>query len=52
MMTKQDLLIRLKELQGYSDLEDAHIHADSALLEYIGDDEITKAFRDIEKWYA
>lgn len=37
---------------GNTDVETAHIKADRALLDFIGDDEIDEAFDAIRKWYA
>jgi hypothetical protein len=51
-MTKEQLLIELKNLLNSNDAEQAHVLADRLLLEYINDTEITKAFQIIEKWYA
>ncbi|HEY4508256.1 MAG TPA: hypothetical protein VJJ55_01215 [Candidatus Paceibacterota bacterium] len=61
-MTKEELIKRLRELaesaKGWEwdkdgeSPEGAHVKADSALLAYIGDDEVTKAFNSIHKWYA
>jgi hypothetical protein len=51
-MTKEQLLIALKNLSNNNDCEEAHVEADGLLLEYINDAEITKAFQQIEKWYA
>ena len=51
-MTKEELIKKLFDLTCYYDLEKAHIKADILLLEYINDEEITKAFNDIDKWYA
>lgn len=51
-MTKEELIKKLFDLTFYYDLEKAHIEADILLLEYINDEEITKAFNDIDKWYA
>lgn len=51
-LTKIKLLENLKELKKSNDEESAHIEADNLLLEYINDDEITQAFKDINKWYA
>ena len=51
-MTKEELIKKLFDLTCYYDLEKAHIEADILLLEYINDEEITKAFNDIDKWYA
>ena len=47
-------LEELKKLNNY-DPEAAHGRADNLLcdiLEQIGEDEIVKAFRAVEKWYA
>lgn len=60
-MTKKELINKLKDLmkksEGWPDShvyspDTAHIEADKLLLAYIGDEEVTKAFRAIEKWYA
>lgn len=55
-LTKDELLEILKDCKedpnGYSDREYDHIAADKALLDYINDPEVTKAFNDIYKWYA
>lgn len=50
-MNKAELIAKLRELSGY-DKETDHMMADSWLLEYIGDKEITRAFDDVRKWYA
>jgi hypothetical protein len=34
------------------DIEDVHVEADRLLVEFIDDPEVTKAFEDIDKWYA
>ncbi len=52
ILFKGKLIEYLKELKNHCDTESAHIEADNLLLEYICDDEITEAFKDIEKWYA
>lgn len=62
VMTKERLIKRLQELakdakeweldKGGGSPESAHVNADSALLGYIGDKEVTKAFNNIDKWYA
>lgn len=44
-------LSKLKILSK-EDPERAHILADDALLDYIGDDAITTAFNSIKMWYA
>lgn len=51
-MNREWLLKRLKELQEDHDTENAHILADRALLQYIGDSKIKKEFENIHKWYA
>lgn len=51
-MTKEELIARLKEIDKNPDTEDAHVQADSALLAYIGDEEIAEAYDAIGKWYA
>lgn len=51
-MNKEKLLKRLAELQLVDDTEYVHTSADKALLEFIGDKEITSAFEDLPKWYA
>lgn len=51
-MTKEELIVKLKECSENGDLEQAHIDADDALLEYINDPEITQAFNSCEKWYS
>ena len=51
-ITKIKLIENLKELKKSNDEESAHIEADNLLLEYINEDEITQAFKDIDKWYA
>lgn len=50
-MNKAELIAKLRECVEW-DEETAHLHADSALLEFIGDKEITRAFDNIKKWYA
>ncbi|MDP3996486.1 MAG: hypothetical protein Q8P86_02220 [bacterium] len=62
-MTTKQLVKRLRELAGSTvgwsepdyegeSPESAHVKADRTLLEYIGDKEVTKAFDNIDKWYA
>lgn len=53
-MTREELLKKLRELQTLSedDEEIAHADADYALLEYIGDAEVSAAFSKIKRWYA
>ena len=48
-------LEELKNLGNSGDPETDHVRADNLLcdiLEQIGEDEIVKAFRSLEKWYA
>lgn len=52
MMTRKDLLEFLRNEQLNADHEVAHFNADTALLEYIDDDEIAEAFTAIRRWYA
>ena len=42
----------LSILKNRDDPESDHLDADKALLKYINDPEITKAFNDIKKWYS
>lgn len=51
-MTKEQLLARLKECELNGDTEASHVDADMALLEFIGDPEVTAAFNAIDKWYV
>lgn len=56
-MNKKELIKRLKKecnlgWKDGKDAEDNHIHADDLLLEYINDEEVTKAFEEIERWYS
>ena len=47
---------RLKELKKpYMDVERNHVEADEIIcdvLDYMGYDELTKAFYDVDKWYS
>ena len=52
MLTREDLLAKLKAYAKYDDEELAHVEADKALLEFINDVDIQKAFDAIDKWYA
>ena len=52
LMTRDELLAKLKELKEMNDLEMSHLMADEALLNYIADEEIAQAFCDLERWYA
>jgi hypothetical protein len=49
---KARLLFLLAECARNPDKERAHGNADDALLEYINDPDITKAYNAFEKWYA
>ena len=51
VLTKAEALRVLEELTG-ADPELAHIEADEALINYINDKEIEKAFDEVPKWYA
>lgn len=53
-MTIPEAIARLKELRVHaeSDREVAHEQADEVLLELIGDEGVSTAFCEIEKWYA
>jgi hypothetical protein len=51
-MTKEQLLARLKELERGTDTEEDHRDADSALLEFIGDSDISAAYCEIQRWYS
>ena len=53
-MTIEELRSRLREIadRRLKDAEVDHGVADGLLLEFINDPEVTKAYSDIEKWYA
>jgi hypothetical protein len=60
-MTKDELLKRLAEIMAKfenprlnprGDQERCHAEADGALLEFIGDPDVTIAYGEIPKWYA
>ena len=54
-MTRDELLKLLHDRaeEGFDgDVEAIHSEADEALLAYLNDDEITKAFGAVPKWYA
>jgi hypothetical protein len=51
-MTKEELIKKLSVINETMDKEIGHGLADDLLLEYINDEEISKAFNDVEKWYA
>lgn len=53
-MTLEELKEKLKAIidrQSNRDTERDHIEADGLLLEYINDEEVTRLFEEIEKWY-
>ena len=50
-LTKDRLICYLKNI-SVEDEEVAHLWADEALLDYIGDSEITEAFRAVPKYYT
>ena len=51
-MTKEELITELKRANKNLDTECAHLKADDLLIEYIGDEDIKKAYGKVEKWYA
>lgn len=51
-MTKEKLIEELKRLTTDSDIEANHVIADQLLLDYINDQEISKAYDSVEKYYA
>jgi len=51
-MTNDELLNKLREYDDNDDHDAGHREADEALLEYIGDDDITDAFYNITRWYS
>lgn len=51
-MTKEQLLEELTACAAMSDKEAAHSAADFALLRFINDPDISKAFTDLKLWYA
>jgi hypothetical protein len=52
MVTRDELIERLRKLATLSDPEEAHIEADGALIEYLNDLEIAEAYDAVGKWYA
>lgn len=50
-MTLDELQDQLRALIDHGDPVEDHSTADRLLLEYIGDDEVTKAFERIDKFY-
>lgn len=51
-MTKQELLEKLHAAHTEFDQEGGHVYADRALIEYINDEDVKKAYEEIPKWYA
>lgn len=53
-MTIEELRLKLLAIEDHSrgDNERDHIYADDLLLEFIGDPEITKFYRQSGFWYA
>jgi hypothetical protein len=51
-MTKEEVLRALARCKEDGDIEGGHIDADKALIEFINDPDITKAYATIPKWYA
>lgn len=51
-MTEKELIDKLNELNDKYDTETAHAEADRLLLNYINNDNITKAFDKVNKWYS
>lgn len=55
-MTRDALLEALRTIvkgqECFSDIEADHALADDALLAYINDDEISRLYGEISKWYA
>ena len=51
-MSKEELIVKLKELHGSGDTEAVHGIADDLLLKYINDKEIAEAYEKVPKWYA
>lgn len=48
-----DLFENLEEdNEEHMNVDSTHKQADKALLELIGDEEITQAFNDLTKWYS
>lgn len=51
-LSKAQLLKKLEKCAKSRDAESAHGDADTLLLDYIDDEEITEAYDRIDKWYA
>lgn len=51
-LTLDGLIDILKQLVDNGDIEMRHVHADEALLQYINNEEVTKLYNNLYKWYA
>ena len=51
-MNKEELIAKLNEFAETFDTEVGHSRADDALIEFINDEDISKAYNAISKWYA
>lgn len=53
-MDKKKLIIELQKISRTEndDYETTHYKADKLLLQYINDEEITKAYENVGKWYS
>lgn len=51
-MEKAELIDKLSDIyNNYTDVGEDHVKADQLLLEFINDDEISKVFNSIDKYY-
>ena len=51
-LNRDQLLRMLSQLQYSGDAEAVHYEADLFLLSYIADEDITRAFLSLKRWYA
>ena len=51
-MTKSELIERLQSDCHTGDIEIDHSNADDLLIEFINDDDVRRAYEDVDKWYA
>jgi hypothetical protein len=55
-VTIEELKAELRKIKGeedeHGDPEGNHVLADTALLAYVNDPEVTQLFNSIERWYA
>lgn len=51
-MTKDELILELRMIANDEDTEQAHYRADHALLSYINDPDVSRAYDAIDKWYS